>query len=126
MSRLSVKHRRIDIHGHQTSLALEPEFWDWLSEIAAKSGATLKDIIEAIAVIRSPNRSLHSEIRVAVAAYFHGSPYPIYRCLGRMVPGRDGSLYLTTWPGGKRRNRKQTGKKGRDAFEKFLKSVRKE
>ena len=92
MSRLSVKHRRIDIHGHQTSLALEPEFWDWLSEIAAKSGATLKDIIEAIAVIRSPNRSLHSEIRVAVAAYFHGSPYPIYRCLSRMVPGRDGSL----------------------------------
>ena len=69
---------------------------------------------------------MSAEIRVAVAAYFHGSPYPIYRCLGRMVPGRDGSLYLTTWPGGKRRNRKQTGKKERDAFQKFLKSVRNE
>ena len=81
MSRLSVKHRRIDIHGHQTSLALEPEFWDWLSEIAAKSGATLKDIIEAIAVIRSPNRSLHSEIRVPSPPTFTAVPIPFIAVL---------------------------------------------
>jgi hypothetical protein len=32
-----MKHRRIDIFGHQTSLALEPEYWDFLKEIMAKT-----------------------------------------------------------------------------------------
>jgi predicted DNA-binding ribbon-helix-helix protein len=97
-----MKHRRIDIFGHQTSLALEPEYWDWLYEIAAKIGVTLKDIIEATAATRDYNRSLASEIRCAVAAYFHGNPYPICRCPVGMVPMRDGSLLLG-WPGGRRR-----------------------
>ena len=66
--------RRIDIHGHPTSFKLEPEYWGWLYEIAAKTGTTLKDIVEAIAAHRDYKRSLASEIRVAVAAYFHGSP----------------------------------------------------
>jgi predicted DNA-binding ribbon-helix-helix protein len=74
-----MKHRRIDIHGHQTSLALKPEYWDWLYEIAAKTGATIKHIIEAIAATKNPQRSLASELRVAITAYFHGNPYPIYR-----------------------------------------------
>jgi predicted DNA-binding ribbon-helix-helix protein len=43
-----MKHRRIDIHGHQTSLALEPEYWRWLYEIAAKTGTRVKIIIEGL------------------------------------------------------------------------------
>ena len=97
-----MKQRRIDIFGHQTSLALEPEYWDFLKEIMAKTGASLRDVVEAIAANKNRHRSLASEIRVAVAAYFHGSPYPIYRCPGGMVPMRDGSVLLG-WPGGRRR-----------------------
>jgi predicted DNA-binding ribbon-helix-helix protein len=81
-----VKHHRIDIFGHQNSLALEPEYWRWLYEIAAKTGVTIKTIIEAIAAIKNPHRSLASEVRVAISAYFHGNPYPIYRCPDQIVP----------------------------------------
>ena len=47
-----MKHRRIDIFGHQTSLALELEYWAWLREITAKTGASLRDVIEAIAATK--------------------------------------------------------------------------
>jgi hypothetical protein len=41
-----MKHRRIDIFGHQTSLALEPEYWAWLREFMAKTGASLRNVVE--------------------------------------------------------------------------------
>jgi hypothetical protein len=82
-------------------LALEPEYWDWMKEIMAKTGASLRDVVEVVAVTRSPNRSLASELRIAIAAYFHGNPYPIYRCPDQIVPARDGSAYLL--PAGRRR-----------------------
>ena len=94
-----MKQRRIDIFGHQTSLALEPEYWDFLKEIMAKTGASLRDVVEVVAVSRSPDRSLASELRVSITAYFHGNPYPIYRCPGEIVPAR--SVYLL--PAGRRR-----------------------
>ena len=94
--------RLIYIHGRPASFRLEPEYWDWLREIAARTGTTLKAIIEGIAATRSHNRSLSSQIRVAVAAYFHGSPYPIYRCPGHIVPMRNGDVSLG-WRGGRRR-----------------------
>jgi predicted DNA-binding ribbon-helix-helix protein len=96
-----MKRRRIDIFGHQTSLALEPEYWDWMKEIMAKTGASLRDVVEVVAVTRSLDRSLASELRVAITAYFHGNPYPIYRCPDQIVPARDGSVYLL--PPGRRR-----------------------
>jgi predicted DNA-binding ribbon-helix-helix protein len=83
-----MKHRRIDIHGHQTSLALEPEYWRWLYEMAGKTGVTIKTIIEVIAAIKNPHRSLASEIRVAISAYFHGHPYP------RLPPGQPSDTLL--------------------------------
>jgi predicted DNA-binding ribbon-helix-helix protein len=89
--------RRIDIHGRPTSFKLEPEYWDWLYEIAVKTGITPKDLIEAIAAHRDYKRSLASEIRVAVTAWFHGNPYPIYHCPGHIVPMRNGDVSLG-WP----------------------------
>jgi predicted DNA-binding ribbon-helix-helix protein len=73
-------------------LALEQEYWDWLKEIMAETGASLRDIIEAVAANRTHAQSLASEVRVAVTAFFHGNPYPIYRCAGGIVPMRDGSV----------------------------------
>ena len=43
-----MKHRRVDIFGHQTSLALEPEYWGWIGELRAKTGASLRDVLEAV------------------------------------------------------------------------------
>ena len=97
-----LKPRLIYIHGRPTSFRLEPEYWIWLKEIATKTGTTIKAIIEGIASTRNPRRSLSSEIRVAVAAFFHGNPYPIYRCPGHIVPMRNGDVSLG-WPGGRRR-----------------------
>jgi predicted DNA-binding ribbon-helix-helix protein len=94
--------RGFNIFGHPTSLALEAEYWRWLKEIAAKIGVTLKQLIEAIAAHRNYDCSLASNIRVAVAAFFHGGDLTICRCPAGMVPMRDGSVVLG-WPGGRRR-----------------------
>ena len=89
-----LKHRRIDIFGHQTSLALEPEFWTLLYEIAGKIGVTIKTIIEGVAATKNPHRSLASELLVAITAYFHGNPYPIYKCPDGIVIMRNGDVLL--------------------------------
>jgi predicted DNA-binding ribbon-helix-helix protein len=99
-----MKHRRIDIFGHQTSLQLEPEYWGWIGEITAKTGVSLKGFVEAIAAIKPPSRSLSSALRVAIAGYFHGNPYPIYRCPGRIVPARDGGVLIVSYVRRKKRN----------------------
>jgi predicted DNA-binding ribbon-helix-helix protein len=66
-----VKSRRIGIHGHQTSLRLEPEFWYWLRQVAAECGTTATKLIESIVIAKNPNRSLSSALRVWIAGYFH-------------------------------------------------------
>jgi predicted DNA-binding ribbon-helix-helix protein len=80
---------------------LEPEYWDWLREIAAKTGVRVTQIIEGITALKNPRRSLASEIRVAVAAYFHGNPYPIRCCSRRIVVARSGGLHFVDWPAGR-------------------------
>jgi predicted DNA-binding ribbon-helix-helix protein len=87
-----MKHRRIDIFGHQTSLALEAEYWGWIGELRAKTGASLRDVLEAVAANKLPSQSLSSAIRVAIAKYFHGGDPTIYHCPGHLVPARDGSM----------------------------------
>jgi predicted DNA-binding ribbon-helix-helix protein len=89
-----VKSRRIGIQDRQTSIRLEPEFWFYLRQIAAECGMTTKAFIEAVALSKNPSRPLSSALRVSVAAYLHGNPYPVYRVHGRMVPTRDGGVYL--------------------------------
>jgi hypothetical protein len=58
------------------------------------SGMTATQFIEGIALSKNPNRPLSSTLRVNIAAYLHGNPYPIYRCPGRIVPMRDGGVRL--------------------------------
>ena len=97
-----MKTRRIDIFGRPTSLYLEPEYFAWITEIRNKTGLSLRDFVEAIALTKPRGRSLASAVRVAVAAYFHGSPYPIYRSPGGIVLMRSGGVALG-FPGGRRR-----------------------
>jgi Ribbon-helix-helix domain len=99
-----MKARRVDIFGHQTTLRLEPEYWDFLYEIADKFGVGLRDVLEAIAAHRNPSRSFTSEVRVAIAAHFHGSPYPIrYRDRSGVIISRTGGLHLA--PSGRPRKK---------------------
>jgi predicted DNA-binding ribbon-helix-helix protein len=57
--------RSLTIAGHRTSIALEPEFWAALEELAAKRSMRLASLIEEIDRSREgPN--LSSALRVAV------------------------------------------------------------
>ena len=40
--------RSLTLHGHRTSLALEPEFWDVLEELARKRGLSLPALVAEI------------------------------------------------------------------------------
>jgi predicted DNA-binding ribbon-helix-helix protein len=55
--------RSISIAGHRTSISLEPEFWDALSEIAKSRGISVATLVAEIDVGRS-GRNLSSAIRV--------------------------------------------------------------
>jgi predicted DNA-binding ribbon-helix-helix protein len=60
-----VRKRSLTIAGHQTSIALEPEFWDGLEALAARRGLRVTALIEEIDAVREgPN--LSSALRVAV------------------------------------------------------------
>ncbi len=64
-----MQKRSLTIAGHQTSLALEPEFWTGLEQMAAARQLSLAALIEAIDTSRGgPN--LSSAVRVAVLAWF--------------------------------------------------------
>jgi predicted DNA-binding ribbon-helix-helix protein len=100
-----LKSRRIDIFGHQTSLAIEEEYWTWIAEIRSKYGLSLREFVEAVALTKSRGRPLVSAIRVAIAKFYHGgNPHEIYRCSAGLVPMRNGDVSMG-WPGGRRRAR---------------------
>ena len=75
-----VKPRKVIIHGHPTSVRLEPAFWYWLRIIAAECGMTAKKFIECIRIAH-PNDPLSSTLRVQIANYFYSQSPP--RCLRR-------------------------------------------
>jgi predicted DNA-binding ribbon-helix-helix protein len=60
-----VLKRSLTIAGHRTSIALEPEFWSALEELALERGLTLPHLVREIDQTRDgPN--LSSALRVAV------------------------------------------------------------
>jgi predicted DNA-binding ribbon-helix-helix protein len=85
---------RVCINGHQTSISLEPELHYPLRRIAAELGTTATTILEAISMIRRPERSFCSEIRVFVATHYArkvpqtGFPDPASRFSFRVVHRR--------------------------------------
>jgi predicted DNA-binding ribbon-helix-helix protein len=67
----------IILNGHPTSLRLDPEWRQWLREIAAECGMTVRALIEGIMLTKNPKCPLTSAIRLYVAAYFRGPHYMI-------------------------------------------------
>lgn len=68
----SLKKRSILLSGHATSMALEPEFWAVMDEMAAAHGTPLAVLIAHIDEGRG-ERPLASACRVAALAYARAS-----------------------------------------------------
>jgi predicted DNA-binding ribbon-helix-helix protein len=66
---MALLHKRsLQLAGHRTSIALEPEFWAVLEEMARQKGSSLAALILAIDADRA-ERPLASACRVAALAH---------------------------------------------------------
>jgi Uncharacterized protein related to arylsulfate sulfotransferase involved in siderophore biosynthesis len=66
-----LKKRSVLLSGHATSIALEPEFWAVLDEMAETRGLSLAALIVGIDRSRA-GRPLASACRLAALAYARG------------------------------------------------------
>ena len=64
----ALRKRSLQLAGHRTSIALEPEFWTVLEEMARASGASLAGLLLRIDAERG-GRPLASACRVAALAF---------------------------------------------------------
>lgn len=67
-----MQKRSLTLAGHKTSLALEPEFWTALEEMAASRGVTVVALIGEIDRSR-PGDNLSSAVRVAILEWARAS-----------------------------------------------------
>jgi len=61
---LSLVKHSFSLSGHRTSVALEPEFWAALSEIAGRRGIVLSALVSMVDAERDPNHPLASALRI--------------------------------------------------------------
>ncbi len=59
-----MKKISVSLSGHQTSIALEPEFIDALKKLATAHNRSVASIIGEIDNTRAPNTNLSSAVRV--------------------------------------------------------------
>jgi predicted DNA-binding ribbon-helix-helix protein len=59
-----LKKRSFSLAGHRTSVALEPEFWEALSGVAAARKKTLAALVAEVDETRMPENPLASALRV--------------------------------------------------------------
>jgi predicted DNA-binding ribbon-helix-helix protein len=64
-----IQPRTIYVHGHPTSVRIEPKWWAMLREIAGTRGVTIKSVIEEV-IVTKKQESLASALRFYVAQYF--------------------------------------------------------
>jgi predicted DNA-binding ribbon-helix-helix protein len=62
--------RSVTIAGHRTSVSLEAEFWDALTEIAAEKRRPLARLIDEIDKREGRDKNLSSALRLFVLAYY--------------------------------------------------------
>ena len=72
MSNRPAKHS-LTLHGHRTSISLEPEFWDAFRTIAAECEVTLNQLAARIDDARTGNEGLASAIRVFVLNHYRAA-----------------------------------------------------
>ena len=64
-----IKHS-LTLHGHRTSVSLEPEFWQAFRDIAAERGQPLNALAAEIDAARSFDSGLASEIRLFILRHY--------------------------------------------------------
>lgn len=69
----TLKKRSVLLSGHATSIALEPEFWAVLDDMAAERATSLAQLIISIDRARG-ERPLASACRVAALKHAQGQP----------------------------------------------------
>ncbi|MBT2130989.1 ribbon-helix-helix domain-containing protein [Aliiroseovarius lamellibrachiae] len=60
----------LTLHGHRTSVSLEPEFWQAFNEIARARGMALNALAAEVDETRGMDRGLASAIRVYVLNHY--------------------------------------------------------
>ena len=60
-----MKKRSVNIHGHQTSISMEAEFWDALKDIAERENLSINKLIAKIDDARE-GHNLSSAIRIYI------------------------------------------------------------
>ena len=64
-----MEKRSLSIAGHRTSIALEPQFWAALAEMATENGQTMAALIKSIDETRE-TANLSSAARLAVLQWY--------------------------------------------------------
>jgi predicted DNA-binding ribbon-helix-helix protein len=62
--------RNVSVHGHRTSIRLEPQIWDSMTEICRSEFCTPHDVCSYVAEHKPPHSSLTSSLRVFILDYF--------------------------------------------------------
>jgi predicted DNA-binding ribbon-helix-helix protein len=63
----------LTLHGHRTSISLEPEFWEAFRQIAADRGIPLNQLAAQIDDARTGDAGLASAIRVFVLNHYRAA-----------------------------------------------------
>jgi predicted DNA-binding ribbon-helix-helix protein len=71
--RSSLVIRNVKVHGHRTSVRLEPQMWDSMTEICRREFCTPDDVCSYVAERKPPRDSLSSSLRVFILDYFRKS-----------------------------------------------------
>lgn len=72
-SRSALVSRNIVVGGRRTSVRLEPDMWNAISEVSQREHLTIHEICTMVAGRRGVNSSLASSLRIFVLAYFRAA-----------------------------------------------------
>jgi len=65
--------RNVSVRGRRTSIRLEPQLWDSMTEICRSEFCTPHDVCSYVAEHKPPHGSLTSSLRVFIVDYFRKS-----------------------------------------------------
>ena len=65
--------RNVSVRGRRTSIRLEPQIWDSMTEICRREFCTPHDVCSYVAERKPPHGSLTSSLRVFILDYFRKS-----------------------------------------------------
>ena len=89
--RSSLVIRNVKVHGHRTSVRLEPQMWDSMIEICRREFCTPDDVCSYVAERKPPHGSLSSSLRAFMLDYFRNSSTED----GHMSAGHGQSMFMS-------------------------------